>query len=159
MKCISNIDNLKHKAIISIAYSVGLRVSEVINLMITDIDSKRMIIYINKAKGNKDRIVPLSPDILNLLRIYYKKHKPSLYLFEGQYKNQYTACSCNKIIKKYLGTEYHFHMLRHSSFTYLLESGVDLRIIQRLAGHKNSKTTEIYTHVSTDLLKQINLSI
>lgn len=156
---ISNIKNIKHKAILSLGYSVGLRVSEVVNLKISDIDSNRMIITINAAKGKKDRIVPLSPNILNLLRDYFKDYKPVEYLFNGQTNIQYTATSCNKIVKKYLGAEYHFHLLRHSCFTSLLESGTDLRVIQKLAGHNSSKTTEIYTHVSTQLLSRINLPI
>jgi len=156
---IPKIKNIKHKTIISLAFSVGLRVSEVINLKIKDIDSKRMIINIYQGKGKKDRIVPLSENILNLLREYHKQYKPNEYLFNGQKLQQYSPESCNKIVKKYLGNEYHFHLLRHSCFTTLLESGTDLRIIQKLAGHSSSKTTEIYTHVSTNLLSKINLPI
>lgn len=153
---LSKIENSKHKAILNLAYSTGMRVSEIINLKITDIDSKRMIINIRQAKGNKDRIVPLSDNVLNLLRIYYKEYKPIEYMFNGQNNNsQYTSTSCNQIVKKYLGKEYHMHLLRHSSFTTLLESGVDLRVIQKVAGHSSSKTTEIYTHVSTNILSQI----
>lgn len=156
---ISKITNLKHKAIISLGFSVGLRVSEVINLKIEDIDSKRMIINIRQAKGKKDRILPLSQTILELLREYFKQYKPKEYLFNGQNSLQYSSESCNKIVKKYLGEQYHYHLLRHSSFTTMLESGIDLRIIQKLAGHSSSKTTEIYTHVSTNILSKINLPI
>ena len=156
---LSLITNLKHKAILSIAYSVGLRVSEVINLKIKDIDSKRMIIHIKNAKGRKDRIVPLSKNILDLLRGYFKEFRPNEYLFNGQFRNIYSATSCNKLVKKYLGNGYHFHLLRHSSFTNMLESGTDLRIIQKIAGHNSSRTTEIYTHVSNNLLSQVQLPI
>ncbi|MDA3780214.1 MAG: tyrosine-type recombinase/integrase, partial [Bacteroidales bacterium] len=156
---ISKIENIKHKTIISLAFSVGLRVSEVINLKINDIDSNRMIINVYQGKGSKDRIVPLSQNILELLRNYYKQYKPNEYLFNGQKSQQYSPESCNKIVKKYLGNNYHFHLLRHSCFTALLESGNDLRIIQKLAGHSSSKTTEIYTHVSTNLLSKINLPL
>ncbi len=156
---ISKIDNLKHKSIISLAYSVGLRVSEIINLKISDIDSKRMIINIIQAKGRKDRIVPLSENILKLLREYYSTYKPKEYLFNGQNSLKYSTKSCNQIVKKYLGNEFKFHTLRHSSATTLLESGTDLRIIQKLLGHNNIKTTEIYTHVSTNILRNINLPI
>lgn len=157
---ISNIRNIKHKAILSLGYSVGLRVSEVINLRIGDIDSDRMIITIRQSKGRKDRIVPLSKNILLLLREYYIQYKPNQYLFNGGEGNlKYSQGSCNAIVKKYLGKEYHFHLLRHSCFTHLLEGGVDLRIIQNIAGHKSSKTTEIYTHVSNNLLSQIQLPI
>ena len=156
---LSKVTNLKHKAIISLAYSTGMRVSEVINLKIVDIDSKRMIINIKQAKGNKDRIVPLSKNILELLRDYFREFKPKEYLFNGQNSLQYSSVSCNQIVKQYLGKEYHFHLLRHSCFTNLLESGTDLRIIQKIAGHSSSKTTEIYTHVSTELLNKISLPI
>lgn len=159
IKTINNIRNLKHKTIISLAYSTGTRVSEVVNLKITDIDSKRMIITIRQSKGNKDRIVPLSQTILQLLRDYYKKYKPKEYLFNGQDSLQYSARSCNQIVKKYLGEQYHFHLLRHSCFTKLLENGTDLRIIQKIAGHSNVKTTEIYTHVSNAVLNKVILPI
>ncbi len=156
---IDNIENIKHKTIISLAYSTGLRVSEVCNLKIEDIDSKRMIIHIKNAKGRKDRVVPLSENILKLLRIYYLKYKPEEYLFNGQKSLKYSTSSCNQIVKKYIGTNYHFHQLRHSNATTLLESGTDLRLIQKLLGHSNVKTTEIYTHVSTQLLQNIQLPI
>lgn len=156
---INGIENLKHKAIISLAYSVGLRVSEVINLKIEDIDSKRMIIHIKNAKGRKDRIVPLSENILTLLRKYYLEYKPKNYLFNGQSSEKYSATSCNAIVKEHVGKEYHFHLLRHSCATHLIESGTDCRIIQKLLGHSSVKTTEIYTHVSTNVLSKINLPI
>lgn len=117
---INLIENIKHKAIIALAYSVGLRVSEVINLKTSDIDSVRMIITIRQAKGNKDRIVPLSETMLKLLRAYYTEHRPEVYLFNGQGSGRYSAASCNQIIKKYIGPKYHFHLLRHSSATSLL---------------------------------------
>lgn len=154
---IDTIQNLKHKAIISLAFSTGMRVSEICNLKISDIDSKRMLITIKNGKGRKDRLVPLSDNMLNLLREYFKSYKPIEYLFNGQFGLQYSSRSCNEIVKKYIGEGYHFHLLRHSSFTSLLESGVDLRIIQKLAGHNSSKTTEIYTHVSNNLLSKIQL--
>jgi site-specific recombinase XerD len=156
---ISKIKNLKHKTIISLAYSTGLRVSEIINLKIKDIDSKRMIIFINNGKGRKDRIVPLSNPILYLLRLYYKEYKPIENLFNGQNSLCYSANSCNKIVKKYIGDEYHFHLLRHSCFTHLIENGTDSRIIQKIAGHSNIKTTEGYMQVSTKLLSKVKLPI
>ncbi len=159
LSCINNIKNLKHKAIISLGYSVGLRVSEVVNMKITDIDSSRMVISIRKSKGKKDRIAPLTETMLKLLRDYFIKYTPKEYLFNGQTYPQYTASSCNKIVKKYLGEEYHYHLLRHSCFTHLTDQDVDLRVIQKLAGHSSSKTTEIYTHVSTQLLNKLPLAI
>ena len=159
LSSISKIKNTKHKAIISIAYSVGLRVGEVINLKIENIDSKRMLIHIIQAKGRKDRDVPLSSKILELLRTYYKEYKPKEYLFNGQNSLQYSESSCNQIVKKYIGKSYHFHLLRHSCFTHLTENGTDSRIIQKIAGHKNIKTTEGYMHVSTNLLKKVQLPL
>lgn len=156
---IFSIENRKHKAILALGYSVGLRVSEVVNLKIGDIDSDRMIIHIKNAKGNKDRIVPLSDNLLIILREYYSKYRPTMYLFNGQFDLKYTASSCNKLVKKYLGNHYHFHMLRHSSFTSMLESGTDISIIQKIAGHMKTDTTRIYAQVSNQLLKTANVPI
>jgi len=156
---IYRIENLKHKAVIMLAFSVGLRVSEVVNLKIIDVDSARMLITIRQAKGRKDRIVPLSEKVLETLRDYFKTYHPKEYLFNGQFGIRYSATSCNQIVKQYLGHQYHFHLLRHSCFTSLLESGTDLRIIQKIAGHSSSKTTEIYTHVSNRILSKIALPI
>lgn len=156
---IRRIENLKHKAIIMLAYSVGLRVSEVVNLRIEDVDSARMLITVRQAKGKKDRIVPLSPRVLEVLRQYYRLYRPKAYLFNGQSGSRYSTTSCNQIVKRYLGRKYHFHLLRHSCFTAMLESGTDLRIIQNIAGHSSSKTTEIYTHVSKALLRRVALPV
>ena len=156
---LSKISNLKHKAILTLTYSVGLRVSEIVNLKILDIDSKRMLIHIKNAKGKKDRIVPLSPIVLDLLREYWKEYKPEEYLFNGQFSAQYSIKSCQSIYKKYIDPNSSIHTLRHSSFTNLLENGTDLRIIQKIAGHSSSKTTEIYTHVSNQLLSKVKTPI
>lgn len=150
---INAIQNLKHKAILMTAYSCALRVSEIINLKISDIDSKRMLIIIRNAKGNKDRIVKLSETVLKTLRLYYKKYTPNEYLFNGQNSLQYTSTSCNKLVKKYIGPQYHFHQLRHSGATAMLENGTDVSIIQKLLGHNSIKTTMIYTHVSTNAIQ------
>jgi len=156
---LSKITNLKHKTILTLTYSVGLRVSEVVNLKIEDIDSKRMLIHIKNAKGKKDRIVPLSQAVLELLRNYFKEYRPKKYLFNGQSKPQYSIGSCQKIYKKYIDQNSSIHTLRHSSFTGLLENGTDLRIIQKIAGHSSSKMTEIYTHVSSQLLSSVKLPV
>lgn len=156
---INQINNLKHKAIISLSYSTGMRVSEIINLKIKDIDSNKNIINILNSKGNKDRIVPLSENILKLLRNYYKIYKPKKYLFNGQNSLQYSSGSCNKIVKKYIGSEYSPHSLRHSCFTTMLESGIDLRTIQKIAGHSNIKTTTIYTHLNSKFLSKVKTPI
>lgn len=152
---ILSIKNLKHKAILSLGYGCMLRVSEVLNLKITDIDSKRMLITIKNAKGRKDRIVVLSETLLTSLRAYYKKYQPKEYLFNGAVQRKYSATSCNKLVKKYLGNSYHFHTLRHSGATTMLENGNDLASIQKLLGHTNIKTTMIYTHVSQAHLQNI----
>lgn len=159
LQSISKISNLKHKAIITLAFSTGMRVSEVCNLKIADIDSKRMLIMVRQGKGRKDRIVPLSQTTLETLRNYFKAFKPKEYLFNGQFDLKYTPTSCNQIVKQYLGRDYHFHQLRHSNATALLESGTDLRIIQKLLGHSSSKTTEIYTHVSTAVINKVQTPI
>ena len=153
--------NLKHKSILSLIYSCGLRRSELINLKLTDIDSKRNIINIKQAKGKKDRIVPLSSKILEMLRMYYSDYKPKYWLFEGLNKGeQYSEQTLQSILKQALKKvnitkPVTLHWLRHSYATHLLESGTDLRYIQELLGHNSSKTTEIYTHVSTKSLQQI----
>lgn len=153
------VKNLKHKTILSLTYSVGLRVSEILNLKLEDIDSNRMVINIRNAKGRKDRIVPLSETMLNMLRTYYMQYRPKEFMFNGQSSEKYSSTSCNMLVKKHIGREYHMHLLRHSCFTHLLESGTDLRIIQEIAGHSSSKTTEIYTHVSKKLLNKVALPI
>lgn len=153
--------NLKHKAMLSMIYSCGLRRSELLNLKPNDIDSKRNVVIIRQSKGKKDRITPLSPKILELLRDYYKEYSPKTYLFEGQEKNtQYSARSLEEVLKKSIklatiNKPVTLHWLRHSYATHLLESGTDLRYIQELLGHNSSKTTEIYTHVSTKNIQQI----
>lgn len=156
---LSKIKNLKHKSILTLTYSVGLRVSELVNLKIEDIDSKRMLIHIRNAKGRKDRIVPLSKNVLELLKEYFKEYKPEGYLFNGQNSDQYSIQSCQKLYKKYIDENTSIHTLRHSSATNLLEKGTDLRIIQKILGHSSSKTTEIYTHVSNQILSKVNLPI
>ena len=156
---LSKIENIKHRAILTLTFSVGLRVSEIVNLKIEDIDSKRMLIHIKNAKGRKDRIVPLSPNVLNLLREYFIQYKPKEYLFNGQFTNKYSIGSCQQLYKKYIDPTGHIHTLRHSCFTNLLENGTDLRVIQKIAGHSNVKTTEIYTHVSNQVLSKVNLPI
>lgn len=150
---IRSIRNLKHKAILWIMYSTGMRRSELINLEIRDIDSSRMLIHIRNAKGKKDRLVPLSLGTLEILREYFKEYKPINYLFNGSGRDKYSATSIYNISKRHLGCNP--HIIRHSTFTSMLESGVDLRIIQKCAGHSSSKTSEIYTHVSRNLLSEV----
>ena len=153
--------NIKHKAMLSLIYACGLRCGEILSLKPNDIDSKRNILHVKNAKGQKDRIVPLSEKIIVLLREYYKATKPKYYLFEGQTKgNRYDAMSLQNVLKQSIAKTkitkpVTLHWLRHSYATHLLESGTDLRYIQEILGHNSSKTTEIYTHVSTKSLQQI----
>jgi integrase/recombinase XerD len=155
------LENIKHKAMLSLVYSCGLRRSELLKLKPKDIDSKRNIVIIRAAKGKKDRIAPLSERMLHLLREYYKTYKPKIWLFEGQIAGeQYSEKSLESVLKQAvekgkIRKPVTLHWLRHSCATHLLEAGTDLRYIQEILGHKSSKTTEIYTHVSTSSLQKI----
>jgi site-specific recombinase XerD len=150
---LKNTQNIKHRCLIAIIYSCGLRRSEVINVKLVDIDSNRMLIKIRGAKGKKDRYVQLTKNILPILREYYKRDKPEIWLFEGSYEKQYSAISIYKVVKRAavkagIRKRVYPHILRHSFATHHLEQGTDLRYIQEWLGHDSSKTTEIYTHVS-----------
>ena len=146
---------------LSLIYSCGLRCGELLALKLIHIDSLRNIVLLKNAKGQKDRIVPLSPKILNMLRDYYSIYKPKKNLFEGQVAGiPYDSRSLQQVLKQALHKAHltkpaTLHWLRHSYATHLLESGTDLRYIQELLGHNSSKTTEIYTHVSTKSIQQI----
>jgi len=153
-------ENLKHKAILMTIYSAGLRISEAINLKIKDIDSQRMQIRVEQGKGKKDRYTLLSNKTLEILRIYFKQFKPKEWIFEGAKGEQYSTSSIKAILKasvKKTDIKKHVtvHTLRHSFATHLLEAGTDLRYIQSLLGHESSKTTEIYTHITTKGFDQI----
>ena len=154
-------NNIKHKMMLSLIYSCGLRCGELLSLKPIHIDSKRNIVVLKNAKGQKDRIVPLSLKILEMLRNYYKAFRPTTYLFEGQTAGMpYDSRSLQLVLKQALKKAgitkpVTLHWLRHSYATHLLESGTDLRYIQELLGHSSSKTTEIYTHVSTKSIQQI----
>tara|TARA_R110002167_G_scaffold309978_1_gene514872 strand:- start:968 stop:1954 length:987 start_codon:yes stop_codon:yes gene_type:complete len=153
MGILDHTNNIKHKCVVGLLYSSGLRRGELLNLTVTDIDSKRMVINIRNAKGNKDRITILSPSLLKDLKAYYKEYRPVKYLFESPMGNQYSASSVLNIIsgaakKAGIFKRVTPHMLRHSFATHLLENGTDIRHIQILLGHNSTKTTEIYTHVA-----------
>ena len=148
------ITSLKHRAILMTAYAGGLRVSDVVSLMVSDIDSGRMMIRIDGGKGRRDRYVPLAKHLLVILREYWKAARPKTYLFPGRKEGRHIATNtvylaCKRAtrdagLKKKIST----HTFRHSFATHLLEHGVDLRTIQILLGHRNLNTTAIYTHVS-----------
>lgn len=155
------VQNVKHKTMFTIIYACGLRRGELLHLQPKDILSDRHLVHIRQSKGNKDRVVPLSEKVLELLRIYYKAYKPKVWLFEGMKPGmQYGERSLQKAFQDALKASgidkpATLHWLRHSYATHLLESGTDIRYIQTLLGHKSSKTTEIYTHVSTRSIQQI----
>lgn len=154
LRILESVYNLKHKAMLTLAYSAGLRVGEVAAMTIKDIDSKRMLIHVKQGKGRKDRYTLLSKNTLLLLREYVRMYRPREWLFEGQQPNNHISErtiqrvfeeACKRAgIKK----DVSIHTLRHSFATHLLEGGVDIRYIQNLLGHCDCKTTQIYTHVS-----------
>lgn len=153
--------NLKHRTMLSLIYSCGLRRGELLKLKHADIDSLRNIVIIRQSKGRKDRIAPLSQRILEMLREYFKAYQPKVWLFEGQkagepYDERSLTSALKLAVKKAkIKKPVSLHWLRHSFATHLLETGTDLRYIQELLGHSSNKTTEIYTHVSTRSIQQI----
>lgn len=152
--------NLKHKAIFAVLYACGLRVSEVINLRISDIDGARSVIHIIQGKGGKDRQVMLPQSLLLLLRQYYIQYRPKEYLFNGQSSLQYSSRSINEFLKdiaKKAGINnkrIYAHLIRHCTMTHMLEQGTDISIIQKVAGHSSPKTTQLYTHISNTLISR-----
>lgn len=156
-----SIPNFKHKTALTLVYACGLRRSEILNLKLVDLDSKRKTLTVINGKGQKDRVLPLSDKLMNMIIRYYKMYRPKKYLIEGQSPGeQYSETSIENIFHKYLGKiiknhSFTLHCLRHSYATHLLEAGVSLRYIQELLGHKSSKTTEIYTWVSMTGLQKI----
>lgn len=158
---LGSVINIKHKALLTTTYACGLRCGEVLNIELIHIDSERMVLYVKNAKGGKDRMVPISLKLVEELRDYFIKYKPQTYLFEGNVKGEkYDKRSFQLILKKALvraniKKPVTLHWLRHSYATHLMDAGTDLRYIQELLGHSSSRTTEIYTHVSTRDLKNI----
>jgi integrase/recombinase XerD len=153
--------NEKHRAMLGIIYGCGLRRSEMIMLESGDIDRDRMLLTVRQSKGFRDRVVPLSPKLLEMIDGYVKRYRPGVYLFEGQRQGEsYSAASIEKVFKAAvekagIKKDVSLHSLRHSYATHLLEAGTDLRYIQELLGHKSSKTTEIYTHVTEKSIQKI----
>lgn len=159
---INALSNQKHRTMLSLIYACGLRRGELLNLKPVNVDSKRHLLLILNAKGKKDRVIPISDKVIGMLRDYYKAYHPKVWLFEGQYEGEpYNEQSLQSVLKHALAKAkitkpVSLHWLRHSYATHLLEAGTDLRYIQELLGHKSSKTTEIYTHVSEKSLLKIN---
>ena len=146
-------DNLKHKVIICLLYSAGLRLSELLNLMINDIDIPNKIIHIHQAKDKTERTVMLSPTLLEKLQQYYQKYNPKQYVFEGQSGEVYTGKSVQQVVKQAAAKAGIIipvtpHCLRHSFASHLLENGTDIHHVQELMGHQSIKTTENYLHTS-----------
>ncbi len=157
---VGQIANPKHKALLFLIYSAGLRISEVINLRKEDLLRDRCLLFIRKSKGRKDRYTKLAVNALQLIDAYLLENSPKEYLFEGQYGGRYSTTSIRNVLheakrKAGITTRGSVHTLRHSFATHLLENGTDLRYIQELLGHESSKTTEIYTHVSNLNLSKI----
>ena len=153
--------NEKHRVMLSLIYACGLRRSELLKLVPADIERGRKLLRIRQSKGFKDRIVPLSDRLIEIVDTYLKRCKPLRYLFEGQWPGKmYSASSLEKVLKNAcekpgLSGEVSLNWLRHSYATHLLEAGTDLRYVQELLGHKSSRTTEIYTHVTAQSLQKI----
>lgn len=160
LRMIQVTDNVKHKTILCVLYSAGLRKGELLNLRKQDIFFDKNLIFVRGGKGKKDRTTVLSENLKKLLTIYLRDYKPNYWLLESATRSRYGASSVAKIVKraaKLAGIERTItpHMLRHSFATHLLEQGLDLRYIQQLLGHGSSKTTEVYTHVTTKSLSKI----
>jgi integrase/recombinase XerD len=151
------IKNIKHRAILECGYRCALRVSEVCNILIEDIDLSRRCILIRNSKFNKDRYVPVSEKLEFILLQYFDYHSPELYLFEGKPGHKYSTSSCQKIFKKHIDTTKSFHTLRHSCATKMIDNNSSLRVVQEILGHSSSRTTEIYTHVS--MASMLNFAI
>jgi integrase/recombinase XerD len=156
--------NLKHKTILMLLYSCGLRVSELINLRWCNIDRSRGIINIIAAKGNKDRQVPLNEVIIDVLIRYYKEYKSVNYILNGAGNEKYSETSVLQVVKQLahkagIRKRVYTHLIRHCTFTHMVEQGTDINLIQRLAGHNNVKTTMIYCHLSDQLISRIKSPI
>jgi site-specific recombinase XerD len=159
-RLLGKVQNLKHKCMLLVLYSAGLRIGELLKLQSGDIDRDRMRIHIKGAKGKKDRITLLSPVALSFLEQYYAIYQPHQYVFESPEGDMYSERSVQLVFKKAcllagIDKRVTLHTLRHSFATHLLERGTDLRYIQTLLGHGSTKTTEIYTHVSTKAIEQV----
>jgi site-specific recombinase XerD len=159
-KLFAAVDNTKHLTMLKLCYGMGLRVSEIVNLKITDIDSGNMQVLIERAKGKQDRYVNLPESILDDLRAYYKEYAPKKYLFEGRDGGKYNVRSVQHVFKSALtkakiNKDVGIHGLRHSFATHLLESGTDISYIQTLLGHSNVKTTMRYVSVAQKNVKKM----
>lgn len=155
-------ENTKHKVILALLYSIGLRISELINLKWEHIDRSRMVINIIQGKGNKDRQTPLTPSLIPLLEKYYREYKPCVYVLNGQGGlAQYSKKSVAEVLKQLaikaaINKRIYPHLIRHCTGTHLVEQGTDINLIQRMFGHNNVRTTNLYTHISHNVISKIN---
>jgi len=155
LRLFAGITNIKHRAMAMTIYAAGLRVSEVSCLRVADIDSVRMLIHVRQGKGNKDRLVPLSPALLGPLRQYWRSYHPEHWLFPGQSPERHiNSRSVHHVLTKAavvaLGKPISPHVLRHSCATHMLEAGVNIRVVQGFLGHRWLSTTDRYCHVSRE---------
>ena len=154
------IDNLKHKAIITLLYFAGMRISEIINLKIADINGTNATVHIKKSKGAKDRVVPINETVMQLLRDYFKAYKPAVFLFNSYKKGtKYSAKSIQKVLTRAVARQeikknITPHSLRHSRATHLLRNGVDIKLVKDFLGHAHIKTTEMYLHLTLKTMQQ-----
>lgn len=163
-KLFDKCDNIKHKVVLSLLYSTGLRVSELLNLKWSNIDRSRMIINVVNGKGGKDRQVMLPEIIIPLLTKYWKEYKPTVYVLNGQFEPQYSETSVNSVLKQLahkagIKKRIYPHLLRHTSFTHMIEAGIDIYNVQKLAGHSSAKTTQLYLHTSSNHISKIQSPI
>lgn len=156
---INGIKNLKHRTILSLGLSCGLRISEVVNLKWEDLDRERNILNVINGKGRKDRCCVLNDNMIKLLEYYWKEFKSVDYVFNGQNKPQYSTSSIQNLVKKHISPNASFHLLRHSYATYALDNGTPITALSPSMGHNSTKTTEIYFHVSNRTLKTIQQAI
>ena len=155
-----SVNNMKHKTLLMLIYSSGLRIGDALRLELKDIKSDEQLIHIRGGKGNKDRLVPLSKVMLEQLRLYYHAYKPETYLFEGKVGKLYARSSAQKVFKKAVARagikrRVTLHTLRHSYATHLTNRGVNVQYLQEILGHKSPKTTMLYTHLSGKDIRNI----
>lgn len=159
MRLFRAIGNLKHRTVAMVLYGAGLRITEALALQLRDVDSTRMVLTVRHGKGDQDRQVALSTVLLDALRVYWRAYRPSNWLFPGQTADQPLGPSTIQRavkaarLKAGIAKPASPHTLRHSYATHLMEAGTDLRVIQTLLGHRSLRTTQIYTHVSTERVR------
>lgn len=153
IQTIKNISNLKHKAFVLTLYSTGMRMSELLNIRLSDVESNKHRILIRNGKGNKSRFVSLPEELLNELKRYYRIYRPKEYLFEGNPHYKYSSSSVNKVIKKHFGDEFHAHLFRHLYITYMVNKDVNIKRLKNMTGHKSDTSLEWYYQYSDNSIE------